>query len=418
MKKQKKKYVSLLGPFHNLQATTDMCRQLIETLSKNFEKIYIINSKNLEFFNKNRNNEEKNYKINIPNNFILFNPKNYKEFNEFLIDKDILVISFFGKTIQDLKIHFFLRYKNIKVIQVSNFGFFNTQPAILDFKKNTISSLKYFFHYIIFKKIVVLLASLGLVVKNEICFLSNKAILDSIEKNPIKNFFYKNKLFYTKKIVLVNSRGHDNLLKNKHALSEEYIVHIEGGINRTDELRFREKLDEKTVNSHYYFLNKFLKKLSEEFKKEVIVCIHPDYNLSEYQSYFGQFNVVQFKTSEYIYKSYLATVFDSSAVTDAILLKKRIIGLISEYMCVSSQKRAELNAKRYGFMTVNMKKIASLDKNKVLSEIERRIPGYENYIKNFHTINNPKILGNDQIVETIKKKFFNDNNLILQKHQT
>ena len=87
-------------------------------------------------------------------------------------------------------------------------------------------------------------------------------------------------------------------------------------------------------------------------------------------------------------------------------------------MCVSSQKRAEFNAKRYGFMTVNMKKIASLDKNKVLSEIERRIPGYENYIKNFHTINNPKILGNDQIVETIKKNFFNDNNLTMQNHQS
>jgi hypothetical protein len=405
MKKQKKKYVSFLGSFDNLRGMTDVLRQLIENLSKNFEKIYIINSKNLELFNKNRNNEEKNYKINIPNNCILFNPKNYKEFNEFLIDKDILVIRSFGKTFKTLKIHFFLRYKNIKVIQVSNFGFVNTQPAILDFKKNTILSLKYFFDYIVFRKIVVLLGGLGLFAKNEICFLSNKPILESIEKNPIKNFFYKNKLFYTKKIILVNSRNHDTLLKNKYALSEEYIVHLEGGINRGDELRFREKLDEKTVNNHYYFLNKSLKKLSKEFKKEVIVCIHPRDNLSEYQSYFGQFKVVQFKTSEYIYKSYLATVFDSSAVTDAILLKKRIIGLISEYMCASSQKRSELCARRFGFMTINMKKIVSLDKNKILSEIERKIPGYESYIKNFHTINNPKVLGNDQIIETIKKNF-------------
>jgi len=294
------------------------------------------------------------------------------------------------------------------MIQVSNFGFLNYRPVIVNFKKDIILILKYFFDYIISKKVTVLLASLGLIAKNEILFLSNKAILNSIEKNPIKNFLYKNKLFYVKKIVLVNSRNHDALLKSKHALSEEYIVHLEGGINRPDELKFRKKLDEKTVNNHYYFLNKFLKKLSEEFKKEVIVCIHPHYNLSEYQSYFGQFKVVQFKTSEYIYKSYLATVFDSSAVTDAILLKKRIIGLTSEYMCPSSQKRTELNAQRFGFMTVNVKKIASLDKNKVLSEIERRIPGYESYIKNFHTINNPKVLGVDQIVETIKKKFFND----------
>ncbi len=201
MKKQKKKYVSLLGSFHNLQATTDMCRQLIETLSKNFEKIYIINSKNLEFFNKNRNNEEKNYKINIPNNCILFNPKNFKEFNEFLIDKDILVINNFGKTIKDLKIHLFLRYKNIKMIQISNIGYPNRQPFILDFKKNKILYLKYFFKWIIFRRVVVLLGTLGLAAKNEIRFSSNKLILESIEKNPIKNFLYKKKLFYAKKII-------------------------------------------------------------------------------------------------------------------------------------------------------------------------------------------------------------------------
>ena len=201
MKKQKKKYLSYLTQFQNLKATTHINRELIENLSKNFEKIYIINSENLEFFNKNKNNEEKNYKINIPNNCILFNPKNFKEFNEFLIDKDILVIGVFGKTIKDLKIHFFLRFKNIKMIQISNTGFLNYQPAIMDFKNNTILSLKYFFDYIIFRKIVVLLGNLGLVAKNEIRFLSNKPILESIEKNPIKNFLYKKKLFYAKKII-------------------------------------------------------------------------------------------------------------------------------------------------------------------------------------------------------------------------
>ncbi len=201
MKKQKKKYLSFLGSFDNLRGMTDVLRQEIENLSKNFEKIYIINSKNLEFFNKNKNNEEKNYKINIPNNCILFNPKNFKEFNEFLIDKDILVINNFGKTIKDLKIHLFLRYKNIKMIQISNIGYPNRQPFILDFKKNKILYLKYFFKWIIFRRVVVLLGTLGLAAKNEIRFSSNKLILESIEKNPIKNFLYKKKLFYAKKII-------------------------------------------------------------------------------------------------------------------------------------------------------------------------------------------------------------------------
>ena len=267
---------------------------------------------------------------------------------------------------------------------------------------------------IIFRKIVIILANLGLVAKLEIRFLSNKIIIERIKKNPIKNFLYKSKLFYAKKIILVNSRSHDNLYKNKPTLSEEYIVHLDDNINHPDDLRVREKLDEKTIDNHYYFLNKSLKKLSEKFNKEVIVCIPPGDDLAKHQSYLGQFKVVQFKTREYICKSYLATVMVSSAIMDAILLKKRILGLISEYRCASSLKRAETNANTFGIMTINMKKIISMDKNKILSETERRIPEYDNFINNFHTVNDPKVLGNDQIVETIKKKFFNDNNLTLQ----
>ena len=69
-------------------------------------------------------------------------------------------------------------------------------------------------------------------------------------------------------------------------------------------------------------------------------------------------------------------------------------------------------------MTINMKKIISLDKNTILSETEKKIPGYNHFIDNFHTINNPKIIGNDQIIETIKKNFFNVDNLNLQNHQS
>ena len=200
MKQEKKKYLSFLTGFKGLIAAIHINQELIENLSKNFEKIYIINSDNLEFFSKKNDEEEKIKKINIPKNFILFNPKNLKEFSEFLIDKDILVINNLGKTIKELKIHFFLKYKNIKMIQISNIGYPNHQPSIMNFKKNVILSTKYFLDRIIFKKILILFSNIGLVTKNEIRFLSNKIILENIQKNPIKNFLYKNNLLYTKKI--------------------------------------------------------------------------------------------------------------------------------------------------------------------------------------------------------------------------
>ena len=54
-----------------------------------------------------------------------------------------------------------------------------------------------------------------------------------------------------------------------------------------------------------------------------MVCIHPGHDLKESQSIFKEFKVVKFKTREYIYKAFLVTNFDSSAVDDAILLKKK-----------------------------------------------------------------------------------------------
>ena len=83
MKKQKKKYLSYLTSFNYLKATTHINRELIENLSKNFEKIYIINSENLEFFNKKKNNGEKKEKINIPNNCIFLIQKTLKSLTNF-----------------------------------------------------------------------------------------------------------------------------------------------------------------------------------------------------------------------------------------------------------------------------------------------------------------------------------------------
>ena len=114
MKEQKKKYLSYITTFQSLAATLHISEYLFKELSTNFEKIYIINSENLEF-PPNKNFDEKKLKeIYKPDNFIFFNPKNFGEFNDFLKDKDIIVISNFAKYLNSLKIHFFLKIKKIK----------------------------------------------------------------------------------------------------------------------------------------------------------------------------------------------------------------------------------------------------------------------------------------------------------------
>ena len=404
MKEKKKIYLSFMTTFQTLTDTFHVSEDLFKELSTNFEKIYIINSENLEF-PPNKNFDEKKLKeIYKPDNFIFFNPKNFREFNNFLKDKDIIVINNFGKYLNSLKIHFFLKIKKIKMIQISNFGTF-TQAPVYDYKNHLYLSIKHMFTNTLFKKIIVILANIGILTKLEIRFLSSKYILDKIEKNPIKNFLYKNKMFYAKKIILINSRSYDILNKGLYKSTEDYIVHLDCNLNWKDQTPYRGRISDESINKHYHYLNKFLSKLSDDFQKKIIVCIHPGYDLEEFKKYFENFSVVKFKTREYIYKSFLVAVFDSSAVTDAILLKKRVIGLTSDFVGINEKKQWLSCANIYGLVQLNIKKDILKNKNIILEETEKKILGYDNYISNYHCFDK-KVSGYSKITNTLKKEFF------------
>jgi len=390
--------------FQTLTDTFHVSEDLFKELSTNFEKIYIINSENLEF-PPNKNFDEKKLKeIYKPDNFIFFNPKNFGEFNDFLKDKDIIVISNFAKYLNSLKIHFFLKIKKIKMIQISNFGTF-TQAPVYDYKNHLYLSIKHMFTNTLFKKIIVILANIGILTKLEIRFLSSKYILDKIEKNPIKNFLYKNKMFYAKKIVLVNSRSYDFSNKGLYKPTEDYIVHLDSNLNWWDQVQYRGRINDESINKHYYYLNKFLFKLSDDFQKKIVVCIHPGYDLDEFKRYFENFPVIKFKTREYIYKSFLVTVFNSSAVTDAILLKKRVIGLMSDFGGGHEKKVCLSSANSYGYIQLHIQKDILKNKNIILEETEKKILGYDNYISNYHCFDK-KVSGYSKITNTLKKEFF------------
>ena len=172
-----------------------------------------------------------------------------------------------------------------------------------------------------------------------------------------------------------------------------------------DATPYRGKINPESLQKHYYYLNKFLLKLSEDFQKKIIVCIHPSYNLEEFQKYFENFSVIKFRTREYIYKSFLVTVFDSSAVTDAVLLKKRVIGLTSDFVGINEKKQWSSTANSFGFIQLHIKNDILQDKNIILQSTENKILGYDNYISNYHCLDK-NISGYSKIINTLKKEFF------------
>ena len=156
------------------------------------------------------------------------------------------------------------------------------------------------------------------------------------------------------------------------------------------------------------FLLNFLKNLSSSYKKRVIVCIHPgvkkkDVDKLKKSKLLNGFKIVQFNTRKYIYNAFIVTTFDTSAIVDAAILKKRIIGLWSRYMDENQIEHSKTYPNIIGYLRVNFENY-SFNKKKLLRILNSRIIKYNNFINNYHTFEKG-IKGSSQIISILKKDF-------------
>ena len=106
------KEVLFITNFNTLTATINVNLELINQLSKNFKNIYFVNSGNLSF-PKDLKIDQNLDNIKKLKNMYFINPNNFKEFENFLKDKDVFVISNFGTYLHAVKLNFFLKRKKI-----------------------------------------------------------------------------------------------------------------------------------------------------------------------------------------------------------------------------------------------------------------------------------------------------------------
>ena len=399
--KEKKKYLAILSPYHALPSLNTTHNFTLKKLAENFDRIYYINTENLSFFPKKYLHNLDSIKKELPKNIVLFNPKNSKEFLNFLNDKDILVINFFGRYFSEIKIHYLLKKFKIKQVQITNVGQINWTQTTSN--KKILKTIIYRTHKLV-PKICLILANIGLIAKIDIRFLSNKTYLKIIRKNKIKNFLYNKKFFFAKELIVVNSIANDILFNEKKNISEDYIVHLDYNLNHSHEVELRGIMPQEIIEKHYFYLEKFLKKLSNTYNKEVKVCIHPRYNIKEHQKNLPDFEVIQFRTREFIYKAFLVTLFDSSSIMDAVLLKKKIIGITSDTMGLNSARQSHAYSNAIGYLNFNIKNEIT-DGEKLLNILKKNITNYYNYINSYISIESGK-LGIDKIISTIKERYF------------
>jgi hypothetical protein len=399
----KKKYLAILAPYNSVNSLITTHSYALKKFSENFSKVYYINSEKLNFFPRTFLHNLEEIKNWLPKNFELFNPQNSKEFKKFLSDKNLIVINMFGRYFPSIKIHYLLKKFKIKQVQITNVGQINWTQT---------TDNKYFLKTIMYKIkkigpiVTLLLANLGLIAKIEIRFLSNKVYLKNIKKSKIKNFLYNKKFFYAKEIVEINSIANDIFLSQKEIISEDYIVHLDYNLNHYHETQLRGVMPQEKINEHYFYLEKVLKRLSNTFDKKVKVCIHPAYNIKDHQKNLPDFEIIQFRTREFIYKAFLVTLFDSSSVIDAVLLKKKIIGLTSDIMGLNGAKQSHAYSNIIGYLNLNTKNEIK-EKNDLLDIMKNNIKNYDNYINNYISFD-PNKIGLDRVVNVIKEKYFND----------
>ena len=405
--------LAFLTSFRSLHGTLEIRKELFKSFSKSFKKFYIINSDNLVFlpeFQKLSLNE-KNVKVDTKKikhlNVSLFDPKNESEFETFSRKNNLVIINNIGKSFFSLKIHFLLKRLNISQIYIANSGDIGMSAH---FKvKNFVRYLNYHIFQKLFSNFITpALVILGIVPRIDIHFTSRKMELINSKKNILKGFLLKKKLLFAKEYKLINSRSYDSLIEKKHSIKEEYITHLDAEMNGRHEIETRGYLPKNIVEQHYFHLRKFLKKLSKDFKKPVVVCLHPTINSKEFKKFkksglLRGFKIVQYKTKEYIYKSFIVTTFDTSAIVDAALLRKRIIGLWSNYMDINQIKHSKTYPSKIGFLRINFRDF-KYDKRQLFYLLNNNIRKYNSFLKKYH-IHKKKIKGTDEIIGTLKKKY-------------
>ena len=159
------------------------------------------------------------------------------------------------------------------------------------------------------------------------------------------------------------------------------IVHLDWNLDDPQFLVFKDALDKKSIEKHYFYLEKLLKYFSNVYKKKVVVPLHPMDDLKLKKKYFPDFDVVQFQTRESILEAFIVFFFESSAILDAILLKKKIINLHSDVFDKHQiNMNQELNRK-IGILNINIRDEVFAKKDDLLLQLDNAAEKYSNHIK-------------------------------------
>jgi hypothetical protein len=408
MNNKKETVFCIMFGFEYLERVLTQKKFLVRKISQSFEKFYLINSTKLEIGKESFSSNIDSLRKKIPSNCEIIDPNGSEEFINFSKDKNLIIYCNIGRLWRFFRIHYLLKKINAKLIYIHEIGMLNS--AITASKK---AYLVRIFYHEFPHKVVILLSILKVFPKIDLRFLSNKEhykkAMDNFLYKISKKFKYIN-LFYTKNYELINSIAYDQFKSNEIKVSEEKIVVVDTNINHHDGLKQGGGVNHETYDGCYKDLEIYLKMLSSKFKKPVVVCVHPTVDINRIKNLLRYFEVVKHQTRENIYKSFIILFYNSAAIVDAFLLKKRIITIENKRMGDDWVKAVNLYPHKTGLLKIDLQKENKIINNdlflKKLDDIVKS-DKYINFINGQLRSDTSGMMGSDKIISIIRRKYFN-----------
>ena len=335
----------------------------------------------------------------------LIQPNNINELKSILKKENYILMYCLNNRLRFFSINFLLCRLRIKKFIVSNVGY-NPENYNFHEKQNFFRKLFIFYNFKIINYFIRFLVLLKILPSYEFFFESSSYVIDSI-KNGISYKIKKKISFldfsYYKKIIKINSRSYDEILRNKSSISNDYIVFIDGMIFDHHDVVIRTGLPNEKLREQYYsVLRKFLNDLQILYEKKVIICLHPSNNFSEKNDDFKGFKIIKFQTVEYINKADVIVFHEGSSIIQGLAMKKKIINLQGSFLSNYINMRCEMYVKALNLKKYNLENY-TLETKKVLdSDLIRRCDYYNDYIKK-NIISEKNITSTQQIIDYFNK---------------
>jgi hypothetical protein len=399
----KEKIFGLITAESDINKIISSNKILLNSLSLKFKKIYVINLYNLKLFTKKYDIK----KNNLPNFIIEKNFQNYEEFKVFAKDKKIVSLIFLGKDLTYFKIYYILKKFNIRLIMVMYLSQIGNKPtADLNFKYLFKAYKLYFYKG--FYRLFRILTILNIFPKVDILFESNLNVINFIKNSRsrrVEKIIPKLNLSYFKEVVPVNSIYFDKLkIFNKNKIKKKnQIVYIDTHINHFDREIREGKINNSEINFFYNNLKNFFKNISTVYKMPIIICKHPKNNLNHI--FYKNFKISELSTDEEVANSEIVIFCLSSAILNAVLLKKKIININSKYLGDYMSNINRQYVEELGLVSINIDKKLKIIKKELDSSLENSIKNYDNYIKNKLNADGTQ-MASKKITEFIYKKYF------------